>query len=64
VFISMVEAFERFIKELAAVCVDALASRVVDDRLKTLSIDPRSLAAHFEVAISTGRAPRPRSWLR
>jgi hypothetical protein len=31
VFISLVEAFERFIKEIAAVCVDALASRVVDD---------------------------------
>ncbi len=55
VFISMVEAFERFIKELAAVCVDALASRVVDDRLKALSIDPRSLAAHFGAG-SLGRA--------
>jgi hypothetical protein len=55
VFISMVEAFERFIKELAAVCVDALASKVVDDRLKTLSIDARSLAAHFEAG-SLGRA--------
>jgi hypothetical protein len=55
VFISLVEAFERFIKEIAAVCVDALASRVVDDRLKTLSIDPRSLAAHFGAG-SLGRA--------
>lgn len=55
VFISMVETFERFAKESAGLCVDAVASRVADDRLKALSIDARSLAAHFQAG-SLGRA--------
>ena len=48
VVLGLVETFERFLKETAAVCVDQLAGRVLDDRFAALSINPRSVVAHFE----------------
>jgi hypothetical protein len=46
--VALVESFERFLKELAAVCVDHLASITLDDRLACLAVNPRSVAAHFD----------------
>lgn len=48
VVLGLVETFERFLKETAAVCVDQLAGRVLDDRFAALSISARAAAAHFE----------------
>lgn len=46
--VALIESFERFLKELAAVCVDNVANIMLDERLAGLSVDPRSVAAHFE----------------
>ena len=40
-------SFERFLKELAAVCVDHLGTRVLDDRLDELKVKGSAFAAHF-----------------
>lgn len=48
VLLALVESFERFLKELAAACVDELAPIVLDDRLSTLSVHPAAVAAHFD----------------
>jgi hypothetical protein len=48
VVLGLVETFERFLKETAAVCVDQLAGRVLDDRFAALSVNARVVAAHFE----------------
>lgn len=43
----LVEAFERFLKELAAVWVDQVAPLVLDDRVAVLRVDATKVAAHF-----------------
>lgn len=48
VVLGLVETFERFLKETAAVCVDQLAGRVLDDRFSVLSVNAGAVAAHFE----------------
>ncbi|MCO5172382.1 MAG: hypothetical protein M9894_39290 [Planctomycetes bacterium] len=45
--VGLVEAFERFLKEVAAVCVDHVAPLVLDDRLDVLRVDATDVAAHF-----------------
>ncbi|MFW5693402.1 MAG: hypothetical protein ACOCWL_04215, partial [Thermoguttaceae bacterium] len=45
--VNLIEHFERFLKELAAVCVDRLASYVADDRFNVFRVQGSSLAAHF-----------------
>jgi hypothetical protein len=45
--VNLVETFERFLKEAAAVCVDHLAKLVVDDRFDGFPIQGSSLASHF-----------------
>lgn len=47
VLLAQVEAFERYLKEIAAACVDELAPIVLDDRLTTLTIQASALPAHF-----------------
>lgn len=54
VMLSLIEAFERFLKELAAVCVDHVAQRVPDDRLDKMS-KGSGVASHFAAA-TLGRA--------
>lgn len=54
VLLSLIEAFERFLKELAAVCVDHVALRVPDDRLDKIS-KGSGIASHFAAA-TLGRA--------
>lgn len=53
--LGLIEAFERFTKELGAVCVDSLGQRVVDDRLDVLEAKPSAVPHHF-VAQSFGSA--------
>lgn len=49
VLLSVIESFERFIKELAAVCVDHVAPLVLDDRdrFKEFTLKPSGIAGHF-----------------
>jgi hypothetical protein len=47
IFINLVEVFERFLKELAAVCVDAVAPFVLDKRFSEFQVRGHDLAAHF-----------------
>lgn len=47
VLLTLVETFERFLKELAAVCVDHVASLVVDDRLAKFSANGSAIALTF-----------------
>lgn len=47
--VSLIENFERFLKEIAAVCVDQVVNRVVDDRFgKGFPLHASSLVAHFQ----------------
>ena len=55
ILVHLIEAFERFLKETAAVCVDHLAEYVLDDRFDEFPIKGSLLAAHFE-ARSLGKA--------
>jgi hypothetical protein len=55
VLLSLVEAFERFFKEIAAACVDHVAGYVLDDRLDVFQVKGNALAAHFD-ADTLGRA--------
>lgn len=45
--VNLIEAFERFLKEIAAVCVDHLAGCVLDDRFDVFPVSGSQLAAHF-----------------
>lgn len=47
IVLGLVEAFERFLKETAAACVDQLIGRVLDDRFAGLSSNVRAVVAHF-----------------
>jgi hypothetical protein len=45
--VSLIENFERFLKETAAACVDHLAHFVLDDRFNEFKIQGSALAVHF-----------------
>ena len=45
--VNLVETFERFLKEVAAECVDRLAELVVDDRFNEFPVHGATLASHF-----------------
>ena len=47
VFLSLVEAFERFLKETAAICIDEVGGLVLDDRLDVFTIRGNTIASHF-----------------
>jgi hypothetical protein len=53
--VSLIEAFERFLKELAAVCIDALVGHVGDDRFEEFSAKGGQLAFHLSAG-SVGKA--------
>ena len=53
----LVQAFERFIKDVAAVCVNRLCDQVADDRFDKLSVKGGLFVAHFfRPGSSPGRA--------
>jgi len=45
--VSLVESLERFFKEVAAVCVDALAPVTADDRFDKMTVSGTSLVGHY-----------------
>ena len=47
ILVNLVETFERYLKEVAAVCVDCLAQYVLDDRFNAFRVQGSALAAHF-----------------
>ncbi len=55
VLANLIETFERFIKELAAVCIDQLARFVSDDRYNTFNAKGNEIISHFESG-SIGKA--------
>jgi len=50
VLMNLIETFERFLKEIAATCVDHLANYLLDDRLSMFDIKGNALASHFGTA--------------
>lgn len=48
VVLAFVGAFERFLKELAAVCINHVGPFILDDRLTVLTLPAHAAAAHFE----------------
>jgi hypothetical protein len=55
VLANLIETFERFIKELAAVCIDQLSGFVTDDRYNAFTAKGNEVIAHFEAG-SIGKA--------
>jgi hypothetical protein len=55
ILVNLVETFERYLKEVAAACVDALARYVLDDRFNAFKVQGSALAAHFD-ADTLGRS--------
>ncbi|MGL4553616.1 MAG: hypothetical protein ACRC33_20835 [Gemmataceae bacterium] len=53
--VSSVETFERFLKELAALCIDQLGRHVLDDRFDVFRVQGSALAVHFDTD-TLGRA--------
>jgi len=45
--VNLVETFERYLKEVAAECVDRLADLVLDDRFNEFPVQGATLASHF-----------------
>lgn len=53
--VNFIECFERFLKEIAAACVDRLAPYVLDDRFNEFQVQGSTVASHFGAA-TVGRA--------
>jgi hypothetical protein len=45
--VSLIQAFERYLKEVASACVDCLGQLVLDDRFNVFRLQGSTLAAHF-----------------
>jgi hypothetical protein len=61
--VNLVEAFERFLKEMAAECVECLADVVGDDRLDVFQIKGGSLAYHFRAGSLGASLCESSTWL-
>lgn len=62
VLLSLMEAFERFLKETAATCIDHVHPYVLDDRLNVFMVRGDVLASHF-AGSSLGKALcEPLTW--
>ncbi len=46
-FVHLAETLEVFLKEIAAVCVNHLATHILDDRFNVFSVNGSTVAAHF-----------------
>jgi hypothetical protein len=55
VLIGLIESFERYLKEVAALCADHIAPLVLDDRLSVFRMNMRGIAAQFSEG-SLGKA--------
>lgn len=47
ILVNLIETFERYLKESAALCVNSIAQTVLDDRFDTFKVRGSSVAAHF-----------------
>jgi hypothetical protein len=63
VLVNLIETFERFLKEVAAVCIDCLCDLVLDDRLGLFRIQGSALAAHFGTATLGKSLCESATWL-
>jgi hypothetical protein len=61
--VSLVETFERFLKEVAAACVDCLAEFILDDRFNVFRIQGSGLASHFGTATLGRSLCESATWL-
>lgn len=61
--VTVVETFERFLKEVAAECVNCLAEFIVDDRFNAFKIQGSSLASHFGSATLGQSLCESATWL-
>jgi hypothetical protein len=61
--LNLIETFERFLKEVAAECVDCLADLVVDDRFNVFRIQGSALASHFGTATLGKSLCESATWL-
>ena len=63
-FVNLIETFERFLKEVAAECVDCLADLVVDDRFDVFNkIQGSNLASHFRAGTLGKALCESATWL-
>jgi hypothetical protein len=65
VILSLCASFERFLKELAAVCIDHLNSRTTDadDRFDEFNVSGSALAAHFDAKTAGSALCESSTWL-
>lgn len=61
--VQLIEAFERFLKEVAAACVDRLATIIGDDRFGLFTIKGSALASHFGAATLGKSLCESATWL-
>lgn len=61
--VNVVQAFERFLKEEAAACVDCLADFILDDRFNVFKVQGSGLAAHFGTATLGKSLCEATTWL-
>ena len=63
VLLSFVEAFERFLKEIAAACIDQVGRLVLDDRLDVFNLKGDVFAAHFQAGTMGKSLCESSTWL-
>ena len=61
--LSLVGAFERFLKEVAAVCIDQVGQLVLDDRLDVFNLKGDAFAAHFDAGTMGKSLCESSTWL-
>ncbi|HVA46509.1 MAG TPA: hypothetical protein VNH11_09055 [Pirellulales bacterium] len=63
VLVNLASTFERFLKEIAAECVDVLADFIVDDRFNVFAIQGSAIASHFGAATLGKSLCESSTWL-
>jgi hypothetical protein len=63
IVVNLIQTFERYLKEAAAISVDSLARHVLDDRFNAFKIQGSSLAAHFGTDTLGGSLCEGLTWL-
>ena len=61
--VNLVEAFERFLEEVASECVDRLSDLVIDDRFNEFPVQGATLASHFGSGSAGKRICESSTWL-
>lgn len=61
--LGFVSAFERYLKEVAAVCVDVMSPLVIDDRFDVFAFKGAAAAGHFEASTLGAALCEGSTWL-